>query len=476
MQEVVMYPLVEFPELVKHYAPFFEEVFSPEAFIEFKRYVSGLIVSENKTVDGINRLFVTESRNQSSLNRLLTESPFSLEELNRVRLSMLASLPGTAIKPKGVLGVDDTLLQHYGQDFEKIAKLFDHVSQSYVWAHDLVTIHYSDEETDYPVMFQLWEPMEMEKVETGLRSAGIALKASKERLKETDPNKWRSYVLGVWQRQQKKHQELGELYDSKLIMVEKMLTQWVAEHPDAHLPVTFDSWFTQPDFCKFLDRELKLAYVGTLSGKDPVTLKYGLLPLEKFAERLKQEHLTAVAHGREPIFHRILIPFKGEQETYFSYCRTHRIHNFGRQCLVINYRQADLSDNPTFYISNRLIWHAAGVTRIRRHRWPVEVYHEEGKAEGLDQYQLRDFQAIQRHVALVAVVYSLLRAAQHDPVLRGRLQRILHQDLEGHPAAGRRTAQAQSLWALALFINAGLAQGHSLHRILDPLIQTMCRA
>jgi hypothetical protein len=255
-----------------------------------------------------------------------------------------------------------------------------------------------------------------------------------------------------------------------------MLTQWVAEHPDAHLPVTFDSWFTQPDFCKFLDRELKLAYVGTLSGKDPVTLKNGLLPLEKFAERLKQEHLTAVAHGREPIFHRILIPFKGEQETYFSYCRTHRIHNFGRQCLVINYRQADLSDNPTFYISNRLIWHAAGVTRIRRHRWPVEVYHEEGKAEGLDQYQLRDFQAIQRHVALVAVVYSLLRAAQHDPVLRGRLQRILHQDLEGHPAAGRRTAQAQSLWALALFINAGLAQGHSLHRILDPLIQTMCRA
>ncbi len=28
-----MYPLVEFPELVQHYAPFFEEVFSPEAFI-----------------------------------------------------------------------------------------------------------------------------------------------------------------------------------------------------------------------------------------------------------------------------------------------------------------------------------------------------------------------------------------------------------------------------------------------------------
>jgi hypothetical protein len=471
-----MYPLVEFPELVKHYAHFFQKVFSPEAFIEFERYVSGLIVSENKTVDGINRLFVTESRNQSSLNRLLTESPFSLEELNQARLHMLASLPGTQIKSKGVLGVDDTLLIHYGQDFEKIAKLFDHVSQSYVWAHDLITIHYSDEETDYPVLFQLWEPVEVEKLEEGLRAAGIQLKASKEPLKESDPKKWRSYVLGVWRRRQKKHEELQGLYDSKLILVEKMLTQWVAEHPKAHLPVTFDNWFTQPDFCRFLDQELKLAYVGTLAGTDKVNLKTGQLSVGDFAERLKQEHLAALWHGRQPIFQRIHIPFKGEHETYYSYCNTHRLHNFGRQRLVINFRQADLSDNPTFYLSNRLIWHATGITRIRRHRWPVEVYHEEGKAEGLDQYQLRDFCAIQRHVALVAVVYSLLRAAQHDHVLRTKLQRILHLNLEGSPAAGRRAAQAQSLWCLGLLIGAGWAQGQSLRQIMEPLLRTMCRA
>jgi hypothetical protein len=56
-----MFPLVGFPELVQHYAPYFEDVFSAEAFIQFKRYISGLIVSE-KTVDGINRVFVFESR------------------------------------------------------------------------------------------------------------------------------------------------------------------------------------------------------------------------------------------------------------------------------------------------------------------------------------------------------------------------------------------------------------------------------
>lgn len=471
-----MYPLVEFPELVQHYAPFFQDDFSPEAFIEFERYISGLIVSENKTVDGINRLFVVENRNQSSLNRLLNESPFSLENLNRDRLRLLASLPGTQMKPKGVLGVDDTLLTHYGQEFEKIALLYDHVSGSYVWAHDLVTIHYSDEETDYPVLFQLWEPVELEKLEQGLRAAGVPLKASKENLKVTDPNKWRGYLLGVWQRRQKKHPQLRELYDNKLIMVEKMLTQWVAEHPEAHLPVTFDSWFTQPEFCRFLDKQLKLAYVGTLAGTDRVNLKTGEKPLAEFAEQLKQEHLEALSSGGKPVFHRITIPFKGQQETYYSYCTTHQMHGFGRQRLVINYRQADLSDNPTFYISNRLIWHAAGITHIRRHRWPVEVYHEEGKAEGLDQYQLRDFGAIQRHIALVAVVYSLLRAAQHDPDLRARLQRKLELKLEDNPASGRRTAQAESLWCLALLISAGLTKGQALHELMAPLLRAMCRA
>jgi hypothetical protein len=143
---------------------------------------------------------------------------------------------------------------------------------------------------------------------------------------------------------------------------------------------------------------------------------------------------------------------------------------------VINYQQSDLGDSPIYLISNRLVWQAPGITRIRRHRWSVEVYHEEGKAEGLDQYQLRDFSAIQRHVALVAVVYSLLRAAQHDPDLRGKLQRQLKVQLNGSAASWRRFTQAQILWCLGLFISAGLAQKITLQHILAPLIRIVCGA
>jgi hypothetical protein len=236
-----MIPLVEFPTVMEYYAPFFKEVFSDEAFVQFKRYLSGLIVSENKTVDGINRLFVVESRNQSSLNRLMTESPFKLDSLNKARLKVLDSLPRTRLKQRGVLSVDDTLLTHYGHDFEQIAKLYDHVTGSYVWAHDLVTLHYSDDDTDYPALFQLWKPAELDQIEAGLRAAQVPFKSDKEALKESEPRKWRSYLLRLLERQKKKHPKLGDLYESKLVIAQGMIQQWVIAHPELNLPLTFDS-------------------------------------------------------------------------------------------------------------------------------------------------------------------------------------------------------------------------------------------
>ena len=89
-----MFPIVELPEIVKHYTPWFEPVFSDKALIQFQRYISGLIVSENKTIEGINRLIVHESRNQSSLNRFLTATPYPDRMLNQQRLALLAEFAG----------------------------------------------------------------------------------------------------------------------------------------------------------------------------------------------------------------------------------------------------------------------------------------------------------------------------------------------------------------------------------------------
>jgi DDE superfamily endonuclease len=334
-------------------------VFSPQAFQQFQRYLSGLILLENKTVEGINRLFVLDTRHQSSLHRLFTESPFDIKALHQARLALLQSLPGTQMKPKGVLSVDDTLLNHYGQHFDQIAYLYDSAQKRYVWTHNLVNLHYSDDLTDYPVDFRLWQPADLDAIETGLLAAGVCIRPSKYDLKASTPQKWRQYLLGLWRRHQHKP-EVGKLYQSKLILAQQLIRELVAVHPHAKLPVTFDNWYTQPAFCRFLSKTLNMPYVGTLASDNLVILKDGQQRLDAFDAHLQQEHHQAIQHKRPPIFRKLSITYKGEKETYYSYCKTHHIHNFGKHRLVINHRKADLSDAAVYYLSNQLKWQAGG--------------------------------------------------------------------------------------------------------------------
>jgi hypothetical protein len=146
----------------------------------------------------------------------------------------------------------------------------------------------------------------------------------------------------------------------------------------------------------------------------------------------------------------------------------------GKQRLVVNHRKADLSDTALCLMSNPWHWHAQGLTRIRRHRGPVDVSHEAGQADGLDQYQVRDFPAIYRHLALVAVTSSLLRAAQHDRALLHILQPQITTRLDGSAGSCRRHTQAQALWALATFIATARSQGETLSDVMQPCIAAVC--
>lgn len=157
----------------------------------------------------------------------------------------------------------------------------------------------------------------------------MVLKASKQELKSRDPAAWRAYLLGVWRRHQDET-AVAALYESKIRIAERLLTEWVAAHPEMKLPVAFDSWYTTPGFCHYLDGELKLPYVGTLAEDTLVRRQSGEEKVGDFAQRLKAEHQQALAAGKARVFRPIRITYKGEQEQYYSYCATHRVNNFGK--------------------------------------------------------------------------------------------------------------------------------------------------
>jgi hypothetical protein len=195
-----MIPIIAPLSVVERYSPAFKEVFTPQESKQFWRYVCGLLINENKTVEAINRLFVDDPMDQSTLNRFLTDSGFELGRLNEVRLDFLQSAPDTAFKQggggtSGVLILDDTLLQHYGPKKEDAAWLRDPHDKSYHWSHNVVNLHYSDDSTDYPVDFRLWEPADLGRLEAEFKAKGFTIPEQIERRKKDEPKKWREYLL-----------------------------------------------------------------------------------------------------------------------------------------------------------------------------------------------------------------------------------------------------------------------------------------
>lgn len=426
-----MIPLLKPVEIVREYSWVYGDILSVADLTRLERYVSGLMVSSNKTVEGINKLFVLDVEDQSSLNRFLTAGRFEVSQMNQARVDWLQKCPQTAFKSregeKGVLVLDDTLLRHYGSHFEKSAWLYDHVSKTYAWSHNLVNLHYSDDLTDYPVDFRLWEPADLALVEKSMLSVGFQFKEDKLLLKTESPSQWQCYLLKTYHRKRKQQSGRGmeTACRTKVDEACQLLLDFHRRYPDRDLPIAFDHWYTCAELCGLIDRQLKRSYVGTLAGGD--ILLIGPRRVETtcgaFVKQLLKQHAEALEKKQKGLFEKVGIHYKGKKENYWAYCQTHQVKNLGRQRLVISFSKEDLSDSePKIYVSNRLHWRSGGILRIRRHRWPIEVYHEEAKAEGLDQYQVRHFDALQKHIACVCVAYSMLKRVQFDPELLNKLR------------------------------------------------------
>lgn len=484
-----MYALVKLPFLVEHYAPQFEHLFSPVGYRYFRRYLSGLYVSENKTLEAINRLFVLERRNQSSFNRFACRQNFDLKELDGQRLSMMQEVPGTRFKgghtgPHGVLSLDDTLMQHWGRHFEGIHNLYDPVKERYCLAHNLVSLHYSDDGTDYPVYHTLWEPPDWGLVAGRMREEGIHINQAKWDARKASAKKWGLYMRDRFRDYQFKVPQLQEVYRTKVVIALGQLRRFRLEHPGLGLPLAMDHGYTSADACRTIGQELGMAYVGSLAdsqlawpagggqgdGQEGCGPKAGAVPLKQLLHTLLREHKAG-----EKRFHKTTVDFKGEPLTYHAYCANHRIKGFGKQRLVISFRREDLSDTPCYSVCNRLNWFASGILRIRRHRWPVETFHQEGKAEGLDKYQVRNLRAIGTHVAFVSIAYSMLKRSAHDPALLSMLLQRLRLEPSGTPPSCRRLMQMEGLMALIEYTHLQCRQGKSLdsiyEQVLHPFVQ-----
>ncbi|MCL4339960.1 MAG: hypothetical protein JRN37_00530 [Nitrososphaerota archaeon] len=86
-----MIPMVEYPSVVSSYLPAFDGIFSKPQMKNFVRYITGLMISSNKTVSAMNSMF-NFYNDESALNNLITDSAWHDEKLDRARYQVILDL------------------------------------------------------------------------------------------------------------------------------------------------------------------------------------------------------------------------------------------------------------------------------------------------------------------------------------------------------------------------------------------------
>src|SRR5215471_18564637 len=134
--------IVDFPTIVKDAVDVFGDLFANEpARRHFAEYLTGLMVAEKKTVSGITGAFVVTT-DQSCLNRWLNEVTWDVKALNDRRLEWLQGDPKTRYSPRGVIAIDNTLVDHAGKLIEDVGWFWDHANERYIIAHDYMISNY----------------------------------------------------------------------------------------------------------------------------------------------------------------------------------------------------------------------------------------------------------------------------------------------------------------------------------------------
>ena len=93
------------------------------------------MVAARKTARGINSKFAMTT-DQSCLNRLLTEVEWEEAELNERRLAWLQRDSSTRYGDRGVMAIDNVLIDHEGRLIQDVGRFWDHAEGRHEMAHD----------------------------------------------------------------------------------------------------------------------------------------------------------------------------------------------------------------------------------------------------------------------------------------------------------------------------------------------------
>lgn len=327
----------------------FRGVFYSRSFDLFARYVTGLLLSENKTVDGLNSVFI-EKTDQSNVNRLLTEYPWHktdfVDEL--CLLFKQHKIPSSF----SFFLLDDTLLEKVGKHIESAGYHYDHTKNAYVFGHQIVTSGYVFKSEFYPFLLELYTK------ENNCKKENLIFKTKVE------------------------------------IALDILKKAFVFHKPSV---VLIDSWYCTQEIIHFLDDNnvdyiiaCKSNRLFTYRGKE-----------EKISDFTNHIHATEIVVKNDYEYQVKSV------SAHFDDFGTKRL------VFVRRRKKGDLFfDNWNTLITNLEYVSNETIINMYSNRFTIDVFHKEAKQHlGLGKSQLRKRRGVVRHLHLVAVAYCLLKFA-----------------------------------------------------------------
>jgi hypothetical protein len=365
--------IIEFPTVVEQALKDFGDLFGNQpARRHLAEYLTGLLVAERKTVNGINAEFAVTT-DQSCLNRWLTEVNWDQQALNLRRLAWLQRFPDTRYAAHGVIPLDNVLIDHAGQFIADVGWLWDHADQRHVIAHDYLIANYvCPSGKHYALEFRRFRKKE------DCEFARQCLEAAPGGLAAATPEQVR----------------LTQFQDHTQLCQE--LVDWVVAQG---IPgdFTFDCYFTSAAVVNHIQRQQR-GYVGDLKFNRKVWFQG------------KELHAAEVAALIAPDARR---PVQVGDNRYWYFTKTIRISDVDHPVrLVILWDRKNGKAPVKMLITNRTVWEVTRILRVYRHRWTgTETLHRDGKqCLGMGDCQLRSGEGQTRHMYLVLLVHSLLMA------------------------------------------------------------------
>jgi hypothetical protein len=446
-----MFPLVGVPPTIAAGMQEYREVFCrAEGFNHVSRYVTGLLLCENKTLQGIYAQQVWpggEEVSRRAMHAAVFEAGWSSQELMACHRARMAQ-EHRGGRGREVISLDWTLAHHdYGPRIFGVKKMYDYVAERYGRLQTVVTATIANrvhvDGLAVEVQVPGFEKEEREYLAMSAQENYTEMAALQQRLVE----------LLAFQRNRQAYRKRTEMIVEIVQELEKE-----GQFPLAHY--AFDNGVLTLPLTRLIESSGK-HWVSEIESSRHINWYGAWRRVDEVAAELRAQHA--------PSFRQVKVRGRnGEQRDYWCFTKVVRLKKYGRKRLVIVHEQADLNDTPRFLLTDAQHWESGRIVEMWSYRWPCEIFHEFSKQEtGLEAAQVRKEEAVKRHFRLSCVAQSLL---QRTPASGGKSERFAF--AEGKATVGQQvyTLAREALAGVLQCAHQLFAKGRACEQVLEALM------